>query len=90
MQNRRGMLRGLLSYGVLVHVTEASDAGSVVYCEKCHLPIEEQRLAAQPGTRFHAACHPDGGVKAKRIKEPIGTREAFKAERRSWRSNSRG
>jgi hypothetical protein len=70
--------------------TEPSGAkASIVYGVECGQPIEPERLIAQPGTRYHARCHPDQHGKPRMVSEPLGSREAFKNERKNYRNNSR-
>ena len=62
---------------------------SIVYCVECGEPIEPERLTAQPGTRYHARCHPYPHGKPRKISEPLASREAFINERKNYRTNSR-
>jgi len=82
--------------GVVCFLPDADDTSahsrtkdSIVYCVECGEPIEKERLRAQPGTRYHAYCHPDPYGKPRKVGEPLGTRETFKNERKNYRNNSR-
>jgi hypothetical protein len=70
-------------------IEPSATQASIIYCVECGEPIEQERLIAQPGTRYHARCHPDPHGKPRMVSEPLGSREAFKNERKNYRNNSR-
>lgn len=81
--------KGELVFNDVSEALELQAEASVVCCEACGEPIEPARLPAQPGTHYHPRCHPDPHGKPRKISEPLGSREAFKNERKSYWKNSR-
>jgi len=57
-------------------------------CIRCGEIIPEIRLMSKPGTRLHLECEYDNkpsSDKKRFIHEPLGSREAFKRDRASWK-----
>ena len=67
------------------------DCGSLaLQCFHCNFPISPARLAAVPQTRYCADCAREGSQMPanRKVKEPWGTREAFKKDRASWQRHN--
>ncbi|MGO4508016.1 TraR/DksA C4-type zinc finger protein [Bradyrhizobium sp. 2TAF36] len=54
-------------------------------CRGCSEEIPADRLAAMPGTHLCVDCASGQPPPKKRIKEPWGTRDAWRRDRASWK-----